>query len=96
MRITQCLQQATVKWYHLNETAIENYRASRLRPMLVCCGLMMSNAFLLLAEAAFQDILFTYLFYYFIAKLLFFCFSFYFFKSEENLHSFVSGLVLFL
>eukprot|EP00435_Cladocopium_sp_Y103_P046086 s1680_g13.t1 len=50
MRITQCLQQATVKWYHLNETSIENYRASRLRPMLVCSGLMMSNAFLLLAE----------------------------------------------
>ncbi|CAE7245777.1 Dnah1, partial [Symbiodinium pilosum] len=52
MRITQCLQQATVKWYHLNETSLENYRASRLRPMLVCCGLMMSNAFLLLGEVA--------------------------------------------
>eukprot|EP00930_Biecheleria_cincta_P008311 TRINITY_DN10972_c0_g5_i1.p1 TRINITY_DN10972_c0_g5~~TRINITY_DN10972_c0_g5_i1.p1 ORF type:complete len:3933 (-),score=932.09 TRINITY_DN10972_c0_g5_i1:47-11569(-) len=50
MRITQCLQQATVKWYHLNETSIENYRASRLRPMLVCCRLMMSNALLLLGE----------------------------------------------
>jgi dynein heavy chain, axonemal len=50
MRITQCLQQATVKWFHLNETSLENYKASRLRPMLVCGRLMMSNAFLLLGE----------------------------------------------
>ena len=95
MRITQCLQQATVKWYHLNETAIENYRASRLRPMLVCCGLMMSNAFLLLAEAAFQDILFTY-FIILLPNCFSFAFLFNFIKSEENLHSFVSGLVLVL
>merc|ERR1712048_142156 len=50
MRITQCLQQAAVKWFVLNETSIDNYRASRLRPLLVCARLMMSNAFLLLGE----------------------------------------------
>ncbi|CAE8610871.1 unnamed protein product [Polarella glacialis] len=50
MRISQCLNQATVKWFNQNETSMENYRASRLRPMLICARLMMSNAFLLLGE----------------------------------------------
>merc|ERR1712100_686517 len=50
-KITKCLQQATVKWYHLNETSLENYHASRLRAMLVFCRLMMSNALLLLGES---------------------------------------------
>jgi dynein heavy chain len=50
MQITTRLQQATVKWYHLHETNIDNYRASRLRPLLVAARLMMSNAILLLAE----------------------------------------------
>jgi dynein heavy chain len=50
MQITTKLQQATVKWYHLHETNIDNYRASRLRCLLVTARLMMSNAILLLAE----------------------------------------------
>lgn len=50
MRVTHCLQQATEKWYQLNETSLEVYRASRLRLLLVTCRLMMSNAFLLLGE----------------------------------------------
>lgn len=49
-RITQRLQQATEQWYHLNETSLENYRASHLRRLLVTARMMMSNAFLLLAE----------------------------------------------
>jgi dynein heavy chain len=52
MRITQCLQQATEKWYQLNETSLEKYRGSRLRLLLVTARLMMSNSFLLLAEDA--------------------------------------------
>jgi dynein heavy chain len=52
MRITQRLQQATEKWYQLNETSIDKYRASRLRLLLVTARLMMSNSFLLLAEDA--------------------------------------------
>eukprot|EP00929_Paragymnodinium_shiwhaense_P038463 TRINITY_DN20312_c0_g2_i5.p1 TRINITY_DN20312_c0_g2~~TRINITY_DN20312_c0_g2_i5.p1 ORF type:complete len:4212 (-),score=1387.32 TRINITY_DN20312_c0_g2_i5:193-12828(-) len=51
MRVTQSLQQAQEKWFQLNETSLENYRASRLRLLLVTCRLMMSNAFLVLADA---------------------------------------------
>ena len=39
-----------MKWYHLNETSIDAYKASKLRPLLVSARLMMSNAFLLLGD----------------------------------------------
>jgi dynein heavy chain len=50
MHITQRLNQATVKWFNFNETSLEAYHSSRLRPLLVAARLMMSNTFLLLAE----------------------------------------------